>query len=131
MSRAKAMSTGNNRTNLILSVLRWTARGLSVASTAVLLLFIFGEPFDVSRISAKEWVGLALFPLGIVAGFAVAWWREIWGGALTTVSVVVFCLLFVNSFSHAWAFFLFALPGFLFIVFGLLSNFLEAEGLET
>jgi hypothetical protein len=125
------MFTRNNRTNLTLLVLRWTARGLSVASTAVLLLFIIGEPFDVSRITGKEWVGLALFPLGIVAGFAVAWWKEAWGGAITTVSLVVFCLLFVGSFSRAWAFFAFAFPGLLFVLSGLLSNLWKSEGLQT
>ncbi len=102
--------------------LRWTARILSIASTVVLLLFLFGEPFDVSRITAKEWAGLALFPLGVVIGFAIAWWKEIPGGAITTVSLIIFCLLFVGKSGRAWPFFIFALPGLLFIMSGLLAR---------
>jgi hypothetical protein len=44
-------------------VIRWTARTLSLLSTAALLLFVFGEPFPVSRLTAAQWLGFALFPV--------------------------------------------------------------------
>lgn len=103
-------------------IVRWSARVLSIASTLVLLLFLFGEPFNVSRITAKEWAGLALFPLGVVVGFAIAWRKEILGGAITLGCVVIFCLLFVGKFGHAWPFFVFAFPGLLFIISGSLAR---------
>jgi hypothetical protein len=53
-------------------------RGDNRAST-----FCFGEPFNASRRTWKEWIGLALFPLGRVIGFAVACWKETLGGAIT------------------------------------------------
>lgn len=102
--------------------LRWTARLLSVASTGVLLLFLFGEPFPVAQITGKEWIGLALFPFGLVIGFAVAWWRERLGGLITIASLIVFCLLFVGDLRKSWAFFVFALPGFLFLMSGFLAR---------
>lgn len=52
---------------------RWSARLLSLASAAMLLLFLFGEPFEPSKIAGREWLALIFFPLGIVVGFAVAW----------------------------------------------------------
>ena len=103
-------------------VVRWSARILSIASTLVLLLFLFGEPFNVSRITPKEWAGLALFPFGVVVGFLLAWRKEILGGAITFVCVVTTRLLFVRTFSHAWPFLVFAFPGSLFIISGLLAR---------
>lgn len=103
-------------------VVRWSARILSIASTLVLLIFLFGEPFNVSRITPKEWAGLALFPFGVVVGFAIAWRKEILGGAITFVCVLTTCLLFVRTFSQAWPFLVFAFPGLLFIISGLLAR---------
>jgi len=99
----------------------WTARGLSILSTAVLLIFLFGEPFVVSRITMREWAGLALFPVGLVVGFVIAWRKEFLGGAISIGSLLVFCPLYVGHLSQAWAFFVFAIPGFLFLVAGILS----------
>ena len=102
--------------------LRWAARLLSVLSTVVLLLFLFGEPFPVARITWKEWIGLALFPFGIVIGFAVAWWRELLGGAITIACLLLVCFLFVNDFGRSWTFFVITLPGFLFLLDGFISR---------
>ena len=57
---------------VIREVVRWLARGLSVSSTAVLVLFVFGEPFPIGKIRAVEWLGLSLFPMGVIVGFIVA-----------------------------------------------------------
>ena len=111
-----------NRTESAQLVVRWSARILSIASTLVLLLFLFGEPFNVSRITPKEWAGLALFPFGVIVGFAIAWRKEILGGAITLACVVSVCLLYVRVFSQAWPFAVFAFPGVLFIISGLLTR---------
>jgi hypothetical protein len=95
---------------------RWTARGLSVLATIVLLIFLFGEPFPAARLTLREWIGLAIFPTGVVVGFAIAWWKELIGGALTVGCVVLISLLYVNHFVNALAFFVIALPGVLFIL---------------
>jgi hypothetical protein len=97
---------------------RWTARILSLFSVYMLLLFLFGEPFEITKIRAIEWVGLMLFPVGVVAGFAVGWWKEGLGGAISVGSLLVFYFLFVfrpgDPVRGIW-FFVFAFPGFLFL----------------
>ena len=100
-------------------LLRWSARLLSIASTAMLLLFLFGEPFEPSKIAGREWLAMIFFPLGIVVGFAVAWWNEGLGGTITVASLLIFYLIFVFLFRDNLArggwFLVFALPGFLFL----------------
>jgi len=114
----------NRKEDRPLHLFRWAARVLSVLSTAVLLLFITGEKFEVSRITAKEWVGFALFPVGIVIGFAIGWWKEGLGGAITILSLLAFYLVYGylrGNFNLGWAFVVFAFPGFLFLISWLLS----------
>lgn len=105
---------------------RWTARVLSVFSTAVLLLFLFGEPFPVENITATQWVAFLLFPIGVVIGFAVAWWREGLGGSITVGSLLAFYLVFTTLMREpltkgGW-FLVFALPAFLFLLSALLRR---------
>ena len=114
------MATHHDRWNVVRLALRWSARGLSVIATIVLLLFLFGEPFNASSITSKQWIGLALFPLGVVIGFAVAWWKEALGGAITVACVFAISLLFAPSLRSAAVFLLFGVPGFLFLVSGFL-----------
>ena len=98
---------------------RWSARLLSIASTAMLLLFLFGESFEPSKIAGREWLALIFFPLGIVVGFVVAWWKEGLGGAITIASLLIFYLIFVfllrDNLARGGWFLVFALPGFLFL----------------
>jgi len=103
-------------------VLRWIARMLSIVSTAVLFLFVAGEPFEVSRITPRQWVGFAFFPVGLVIGFAIAWWKESLGGAITVVSLLLFYLFYLRGVGGIWAFFIFAIPGLLFLASGLLAR---------
>jgi hypothetical protein len=98
---------------------RWSARLLSLASTVMLLLFVFGEKFEASKVTGRQWLALVFFPLGIVVGFAVAWWKEGLGGGITVVSLLIFYLIFLlllrgNLARGAW-FLVFAIPGFLFL----------------
>jgi hypothetical protein len=101
-------------------VVRWIARLLNLLSTVLLLLFLFGEPFHVSRITPAQWLGLALFPVGVVAGFIVAWRKEGLGAAITNGSLLSFYLVFVfllsGNLKQGLGFLVFALPGFLFLV---------------
>lgn len=112
--RAKA-----NTSSLALGLLRWSARVLSIISSTVLLLFLFGEPFDVSKVEPRVWLALAFFPVGIVVGFVIGWWKEGLGGAITVASLLLFYLVFVtllheNLRKGGW-FLVFAFPGLLFL----------------
>ena len=101
--------------------LRWSARVLSIIATIVLLMFLFGEPFNVAAITWKQWIGFAIFPLGMVIGFAIAWWRETFGGALTVACVLLISLMAAPGLRAASGFLLFGIPGVLFLLSGLLN----------
>lgn len=100
-------------------VVGWIARGFSVLSISVLLLFLIGET-DWShplRLLPSEVIGLLLFPGGIVAGMIVGWWREGLGAAIGVGSLLVFYALdwFVTGTPPSGPWFpIFALPGALF-----------------
>ena len=108
-----------------LFILRWTARLFGAACLAILLLFIFGEDFDWSKISAKEFVGLLFFPVGLIIGLILAWRRELLGGAISAGSVLALYVIygwFLNgSLGQGWWFIVFAIPGVLFFAYGILS----------
>ena len=101
-------------------VIRWIARLLSLFSAVVLSLFVVGEPFPVSKITAAQWLGFAMFPVGVVIGFIVAWRREGLGGAITIGSLLAFYSVFVfllnGNLKQGLGFILFAFPGLLFVI---------------
>ena len=115
-----------DRNSLLRGIIRWTARVLSVFSTSVLIMFVVGEPFPVEKITATQLLGLILFPVGLVIGFAVAWWREGLGGSITIGSLLafyaVFTLLMHEPLSDGGWFLVFALPAFLFLLSALLRR---------
>jgi len=108
--------------------LRWLARIWSIASIALILLFVFGEEFNLAKIANKELVGFLFFPVGVIVGFIVAWRREGIGGAITIASLLAF--YFVYGFlmnGRLWqggAFIFFAAPGFLFFAYWFFFHFL-------
>jgi hypothetical protein len=113
------MFAQNDSGRLVAFLFRWSARLLSIASTAMLLMFVFGEKFEASKVTGRQWLAFAFFPLGIVVGFAVAWWKEGLGGGISVVSLLIFYLIFVfllggNIARGIW-FLVFAIPGFLFL----------------
>ncbi len=71
------------------TALRWTARLLSLALVAVVLLLALGEDFDPRRLSAAETAmaaGLTLACAGLLAG----WRRPRAGGAATLAGLALF-----------------------------------------
>jgi hypothetical protein len=108
------------------SVVHLLARVLSLVSIGTILLFIIGE--NSGKIAAREWLGLLFFPLGVGVGMIVGWWRAILGGAIAVGSLTAFYMVFVWVFGeHFWQaatlyFFVFTIPGFLFLINGLLAR---------
>lgn len=105
--------------------LQWLARGLSVVSIFVILLFFIGEGFNPAALRSKEWVLMIFFPIGVVAGMAIAWWKEGLGAAITITALLAFYVahyLFAGDLPRGWAFVTFALPGFLFLAHWRLSQ---------
>ena len=77
------------------------------------------------RPTAQEWVGLALFPVGVGVGLGVAWYREKLGGIFALgcfFAFYVWNLFRSGRLPRGPFFFLVAAPGLLFLVVGLLSH---------
>ena len=96
---------------------------LSLISIAVILAFFVFDVRTFGQVAPNEWVGLFFFPVGVIAGMLLGWWREVLGGAVTVMSLLGFYLVygwFLNGqlWLGAW-FIVFALPGILFLISGL------------
>lgn len=105
-----------------LYILRWLARALSVCSIAFILLFVFGENWDVSAVTWEDAGLLLLFPLGFLSGLILGWQEELKGGALAVGSIAALYLVFAlrSSLPHGWWFLILTVPGVLFLLYGLL-----------
>ena len=99
------------------------------------MLFLFGEKFEVSRVTTKQWVGLLFFPLGITVGLVIAWWKEGLGGAINVGSLAAFYLIYGlllhEKLGQGWPFAVFAVPGVLFLISGMLSRSRARQLLHT
>ena len=105
-----------NSPRILAGTLRWVARMWGIASGLLLLAFALGGREHL-RFTAGEATAFLLFPVGVVAGFAIAWWRELAGGLVT---IGCFSLLYAWLFAQSgrWPgpyFILFAAPGFLHV----------------
>lgn len=104
--------------------LRWIARVWGIATTLLVLAFILGGR-ESMRLTATEAVGFLCFPVGVIAGFAVAWRRELLGGLLTIGSLALFYLwIFARDgrLPIGPYFLLFAAPGFLHVAGALIAR---------
>lgn len=115
----------NSSGTVPLLALRWTARILSILSLGVVLLFAFGERLHLWNFSPHELTLFVFFPVGVCLGILAAWKWEILGGAITLASLTVFYLLhnlLSGGFPGGFAFIALAVPGFLFLLCGLLTK---------
>lgn len=100
-----------------MAVVELLARLGSVISITLLFLFFQAEAFHPSEIAPREWIGLIFFPIGIIVGLAIAWWKEGLGVSITMGSLLAFYLVYgylLQSHVAGWAFIVFASPAFLF-----------------
>lgn len=119
------LSTSPEKKNNGISILRWLARIGSILCVGMLLLFFVGEPMDFAAITATEWLMLLCFPVGVALGMVVGWWKEMIGGGITAVSLILFYLIDTIASGtpprDLW-FLIFALPGLLFLLCGWLDK---------
>lgn len=75
---------------------RWLARIWSILSIAFLTFMVFahiiGGEFG-SFNSTQEFIMFCFFPIGIIIGMLIAWKNEGLGGAITTVSIIMFHII--------------------------------------
>ena len=117
----------NNRLDfgLPLAVIELLARVGSVASITLLILLFMGDAVRPSEISPNEWIGLVFFPIGVVLGMVIAWWKEGVGAVLTVASLIGFYMVYGYLFRNhigGWWFIVFASPGFLFLLHWFLTS---------
>ena len=113
------MSTSRIDFGLPLAVIELLARVGSIASITLLILLFMGEALHPAEISPREWPGLLFFPVGVMVGMFIAWWKEGLGSALTLGSLLAFYLVYgylMRNHIGGWAFIVFASPGFLFLL---------------
>ena len=114
------LSTSPEKNNKIV-ILRWIARVGSLLCLGFLLLIFVGEGMDFSALTQTEWLMLLCFPVGVALGMLVGWWKELIGGGITAVSLLMFYLIDTiasNGLPDGLWFIIFALPGLLFLLCG-------------
>ena len=117
------MFAKRNEFGLPLAAIELLARLGSIASIVLLLMLFVGEGMNPSTITRNEWAGLLFFPIGVMIGMVVAWWKEGVGAAITLGSLVAFYFVWgylLRNHIGGWAFITFASPGFLFMLHWLL-----------
>ncbi|MFM8872288.1 MAG: hypothetical protein ACKOJI_02825, partial [Phycisphaerales bacterium] len=102
--------------------IRWLARAPSLASIGLLVAFATsGGAWP----SALEWALIACFPVGTVAGMAIAWRKEIVGGLVTLASLAAFYAIYAVAGggppTGPW-FVAFAAPGLALLGCGIASR---------
>jgi hypothetical protein len=103
-------------------VFRWIARGWSLLSLGFVALFVLGQalhPTAPLPTTARDLIGLSLFPLGVCLGMILAWKWEALGGSIILGSLAAFYALlrFTDGrFPRGPYFALVAAPGDLFIL---------------
>jgi hypothetical protein len=114
-------------TTSIAFIARWVARAWSVLNILIIFLFAIGQSLrPLGPVPTyKEWIGLALWPVGVAIGLLVAWLREVLGGIVTLACLVAFyiwTLLRSGNLPHGPFFFLIASPALVFILAGVVSR---------
>jgi hypothetical protein len=105
--------------------LHWIARLLAGFVVGLVLLFFFGTGgFNPLKLTAIEAVQMIFF-LTTCIGLVIAWRWELTGGAIATAAMLLFyCteLAVTGGFPRGWVFRLMLLPGFFFLISGLLEK---------
>ena len=115
-----------------LALIEMLARVGSIASITLLLLLFQAEISNPSEISRGDWSGLIFFPIGVIIGMVIAWWKEGLGAAITLGSLLAFYFVYGYLMRYhiaGWAFIVFASPGFLFLLHWLFSGTKEQHAL--
>ena len=100
-------------------LIRWLARLSSLASILIIGLFFFVGQEEQSFQNLNEVLGFVFFPVGVLAGFIVAWKLEMLGAAISIASLMCFYLwhyLGSGDLPTGPWFFVFAAPAFVFLL---------------
>lgn len=99
----------------------WIGRLTGVLAIVPLLMILVGESGS-GPAGAREWIYLALFPLGFSAGYLLGWRWPVAGGGLSLACMVA-SLIVINRTFGADAYLIWALlcvPGALLVLAGMM-----------
>jgi len=125
--RYKEASMYSNRIDIgfPMAFVEFLARIGSLMSITLLVLLFQAEALHPSDIAPREWFGLVFFPIGVIVGLAIAWWKEGLGISITLGSLLAFYFVYGYLLEYhvgGWAFVMFASPAFLFFFHWLLRH---------
>ena len=111
---------------------RWLARLTSLVSLWIVAMFLLAEPFNPKNVRPREWVGFVCFPIGVMLGLIIGWWKEGLGAVISLTSLAAFYGIYgwlMGSNINKPAFIVFTSPAFLFLIAWILSrsNFSEVH----
>ncbi len=104
------------KTNLIVL---WTARISSIISFLLLSTIFIGEGFNPTSINSIELLLFFFFPIFVIVGFMIAWRKELIGSIISLSGLAMFYLfhyISTGNFPRGFAFLVFTIPAFLFML---------------
>ena len=99
--------------------LLWLARIWNALAMAFLLFMLIGHLVggdDMTFNNQKEWLMFLFFPIGVLLGLALCWWKPWLGGLVTIGSLLAFRLIGNEVDFNFWIDGA-AAPGFLFLLY--------------
>lgn len=107
---------------------KFIAMFFSIIVFIVLLLFIVGEkknPGNLFDFSTREFIAFIFFPIGVMIGMIISWWRQLTGALVTIISFLIFYfvyyLMWGNLPGGVW-FLVFISPAFLSLIAGVMKR---------
>ena len=118
-----------NKAKKTICILRWTTRILGILIALLFIVFFLGET-DFSqppRVTTAETFMILCIPIMLLIGILVAWKREVMGGMIIVMSILLFNIVAMISegFSFELEFGVFLSVGLLFIICGVADRRLE------
>ena len=108
-----------------LALIKFLARLGSITSIILLLVLFQAEALNPSKVPPRQWFALIFFPIGVIIGMIIAWWKEALGISVTLGSLLAFYFVYGYLLRYhvgGWAFVVFASPAFLFLLHWLLHR---------
>lgn len=118
---------------LPLALIKFLARIGSITSIVLLLSLFQAEALNPSEVPPRQWFALIFFPVGVIVGMIIAWWKEALGVSVTLGSLLAFYFVYGYLLRYhvgGWAFVVFASPAFLFLLHWLLHQAEQRHGLH-
>lgn len=114
-------------TTSIAFITRWVARAWSILNVLLVFMFAIGASLRPTgpEPGIQQWIGLALWPVGVAIGLLLAWLHEALGALLALACLIAFYLwnqLRTGSLPRGPFFFLIAAPALVFLLSAALSR---------